>query len=320
MAKPLIVYPDADAGGEELFAGALGERLARLGRFELHCAPPASDAEFAARIAGAEAVILGWGMPDAALAGAEGLKLIAFTGIGVGNHVNLALANRRGVLVCNTPGYADQTVAEHAMALLLAVARRIVELDADTRAGGWDHERPGFDLHGKRLGLIGLGGIGARVARLATAFGMEVLAWTANPSPERAAAAGVRFAPLEAVLGDSDVVSLHLALTPETQGLLSAERLALLRPGAVLVNTARGELVDEAALVTALRAGRLSAGLDVFSAEPLPPDHPLRRLPNVVITPHTGYNTPGARLAIHDLAVQAVEGFYAGRPVNVVAS
>jgi len=318
MSVPLIVYPDADPATEALFAGPLTERLARLGRFELHPSAPASDAEFSRRIAGAEAVILGWSMPDGVLEGAEGLKLVAFTGIGAANHVNLDLARRRGVTVCNTPGYADQTVAEHSLALMLAVARRVPELDADTRAGGWSHDRAAFDLDGKRLGLIGLGGIGLRVARLARCFGMEVRAWTAHPSPERAAAAGVSFASLEEILAESDIVSLHLALTPETQGMLTGDGLALLRDGAVLVNTARGELVDEAALLAALETGRIAAGLDVFHQEPLPPDHPLRRMANVVLTPHTGYNTPTARLAIYDLAVRAVEAHFAGQPVNVV--
>jgi len=318
MATPLIVYPDADPGTDALFAGGLGRRLERLGQFRIHHGAPAGDAEFAARIRGAEAVVLGWGMPDAVLAAAEGLKLIAFTGIGAANHVSLDLARRRGVTVCNTPGYADQTVAEHTMALLLAVARRIAQLDADTRAGGWRRDLEGFDLHGKRLGLIGLGGIGARVAALARAFGMEVTAWTAHPSPERAAAAGVFFVPLDALLAESDAVSLHLALTPETEGILTPARLDLLKPGAVLINTARGELVDESALVAALRSGRVSAGLDVFHREPLAADDPLRRMPNVVLSPHSGYNTPAARFAIYDLAVQAVEGYFAGRPVNVV--
>lgn len=318
MVQPLIVYPDADPGADALFAGALGERLDRVGRLVLHYGPPADAAEFATRIAGAEAVILGWGMPDAVLEGAGALRLIAFTGIGAANHVNLDLAKSRGILVCNTPGYADQTVAEHTMALMLAVARRVPELDADTRSGGWARDREGFDLNGRRLGLIGLGGIGTRVAALARAFGMEVTAWTARPSPERAAAAGLTFASLETVLAESDIVSLHLALTPETRGILSARRLGLMRHGTVLINTARGELVDEAALASALEAGRLRAGLDVFGEEPLGPGHRLRRAPNTVLTPHTGYNTPEARLAIHDLAVRAVEGYFAGRPVNVV--
>jgi D-3-phosphoglycerate dehydrogenase len=318
LPTPLIVYPDADPGIDVIFASDLGQRLERLGRFVIHHGAPADEAEFIARIAGAEAVVLGWGMPDSVLEEARGLKVIAFTGIGAANHVNLDLAKRLGVAVCNTPGYADQTVAEHTMALMLAVARRITELDADTRAGGWSRDLEGFDLNGRRLGLIGLGGIGTRVAGLARAFGMQVTAWTAHPSPERAAAAGVAFAPLETVLGESDVVSLHLALTPETRGLLTADRLALLRPGAVLVNTARGELVDEEALLAALESGRIRAGLDVFHQEPLAPNHPLRGMRNVVLTPHTGYNTPSARRAIYELAVQAVEGYFAGRPINVV--
>ena len=318
MATPLIVYPDADPGADQIFADALQRRLEALGRFVIHHGTPADTADYTARIAGAEAVILGWGMPDAVLDAAEALKVVAFTGIGAANHVNLDLARRLGITVCNTPGYADRTVAEHTLALMLAIARRIPELDADTRGGGWTQNRDGADLCGKRLGLIGLGGIGTRVAALARAFGMEVTAWTARPSPARAAAAGVTFAPLETVLADSDVVSLHLALTAETEGMLTADHLRRMRDGAVLINTARGELVDESALLAELSSGRIAAGLDVFHQEPLPTDHSLRAMPNVVLTPHTGFNTPAARFAIYDLAVQAVEAYFAGNPINVV--
>jgi len=318
MADRLIVYPDAGIAAPEIFAGILTERLERIGRFVLHAAPPSGDADFAARIAGAEAVILGWGMPDTVLTSTESLKVIAFTGIGASNHVNLDLARAHGITVCNTPGYADVTVAEHTLALMLATARHIAPLDAGTKAGGWDQSRMGLDLHGKCLGLVGLGGIGARVARLATAFGMETIAWTANPSPARATAAGVEFVPLETLFDRADVVSLHCALTPQTEGMIGADLLDRMKPGAILINTARGELVEEAALLESLGAGRITAGLDVFHQEPLAADHPLRSLPNAVLTPHNAYNTPEASFAIYEMCVAAIEGFFGGAPINVV--
>ncbi len=318
MAEKLIVYPDAGPSTPALFHGNLTERLRRLGRFELHADTPADEQEFAARIADAEAVILGWGMPDPVLASAGALKIVAFTGIGASNHINLDLARDRGVLVCNTPGYADVTVAEHTLALMLAGARHIAALDASVKAGAWDHSHVGFDLRGKCLGIVGLGGIGTRVAHLAKAFGMEVIAWTANPSPDRAADAGLRFEPLETVFDRADIVSLHCALTPQTEGMITGAHLDRMKDGALLINTARGELVEEAALMAALTSGRISAGLDVFHREPLAEDHPLRRLPNVVLTPHSAYNTPEAGFAIHEMCVAAIEGFYDGRPINVV--
>ncbi len=313
-----IVYPDAEPAGVALLRGALQDRIEALGSFTSHLGAPADDGDFAARVGDAEALVLGWQIPDTVLRAGTKLKIIAFTGIGAANHVNLDLASDLGIAVCNTPGYANQTVAEHSIALMLAAARQIPALTADTRSGGWRHDRPAFDLHGKTLGLVGLGGIGTRTAQLARAFGMEVIAWTAHPSPERAKAAGLRFESLERVLEASDVVSLHLSLTPGTEGLIGAGQLARMKDGALLINTARGEIVEEAALIDALRSGRISAGLDVFHQEPLPGDHPLRQLENVVITPHTGYNTPEANRAIMELSVANLEAYYAGAPINVV--
>ena len=319
MPQPLIVYPDAAPTAQLDFDGDLNARLARIGRFEIHPDAPPSDEIFAKRIDGAEAIILGWGIPDAVLAASDSLKMIAFTGIGVSNHVNLTVARDRGITVSNAPGYANTTVAEHTLALMLAVARHVPALDAGMRSGNWDHDSSGADLNGKCLGLVGLGGIGTRVAGLARAFGMEVIAWTPNPSPERAAAAGVAFTDLDTLFSRADIVSLHSALTPESTNLIGARHLALLRDGAILINTARAELVDEAALLDQLSGGRIRAGLDVFHQEPLTPENPLLTSPYVVLTPHNAYNTPDARRAIHTLCVDAVEAYFAGRPINTVS-
>ncbi|RVU36729.1 hypothetical protein EOI86_16310 [Hwanghaeella grinnelliae] len=314
-----IVFPDASPGTEAIFQGPLRERMEKIGRLIIHESEPDSDAEFIDRIGDAEAVILGWRLSADVLRAAKNLKVVAFTGIGVGDNVDLDLARSLGIAVCNTPGYADITVAEHTIALMLAAARHIATSDRELKEGLWDQSRSGFDLHGKKLGIVGTGGIGARVASLAKAFGMEVSAWTANPSPERAAALDLTYTDLNKVFAESDVVSLHLALTPETEGMVTADHLRRMRDGALLVNTARGGVVVEDALMAELTSGRISAALDVFHTEPLPDDHPIRSLPNVTLTPHTGYNTPDALLGIYTLAVTAVEGHFAGKPVNVVA-
>ncbi|MBT7507082.1 MAG: hypothetical protein HN644_12460, partial [Rhodospirillales bacterium] len=177
-----IVYPDSDQTTADLFTG---ERLARvhaIGSFDLHVGEPETDAESLRRIGDADAVMLGWKMSDDVLTALPNAKIIAFTGIGAANHVNLHIARERGITVTNTPGYANDTVAEHTIALMLSVSRQISRLDRDTRAGGWNRGLPSYDLKGKTLGLIGLGGIGSRTAQLANAFGMRVIAWTRNPT------------------------------------------------------------------------------------------------------------------------------------------
>ncbi len=316
----LIVYPDADADMMDMFAGERLARLEALGRFKACPGRPADDAEYIERMQGAAGIILGWDLPTAVMRQAPDLEVIAFTGIGVGTFVNLDEAVKLGITVCNTPGYADNAVAEHALALLLSLARKVARLDAKLRAGEWDQSQVGFELRGKTLGLVGLGGIGARMAELGRALGMEVIAWTRNATPERAARHGVRFMDLDALLAAADVVSLHVAATPETAGLLDAERLDRMKPGAVLVNTARSEIVDEAALIERLGSGRIAAAaLDVYGEEPLPAGHPLTELDNVVLSPHMGYSTPEAITAILDIAIDGLVGYFAGQPVNVVA-
>ena len=268
--------------------------------------------------------MLGWGLPVAVMRRAPRLEVVSYLGTGAANFVDLAEAVRLGITVCNTPGYGDNAVAEHALALLLALARRVPRLDRGLRQAGrqagWGQSEPGFELRGRTLGLVGLGGIGARMAELARGLGMEVTAWTRNPSPERAQRHGVTFLALEELLETSDVISLHLLLTPETEGLLGPEELDRMKPDAVLVNTARAELVDQAALVERLRDGRIAAaGLDVFWNEPLSADHPLLELDNVVLTPHVAFNTPEAIAAMMDIAIDNLARYFEGNPINVVA-
>jgi phosphoglycerate dehydrogenase-like enzyme len=209
-----------------------------------------------------------------------GLRLVALTGVRAPS-LDVAACTARGVLVCNTGMDSAAATAELAFALILACARAVPRADAVMRGGGWHAGLPlGTVLAGKRLGIVGLGKLGSRVAGYGRAFGMEVVAWSQNLTEAAALAAGARLVPKEELFASSDVVSLHLVLLERTRGLVGAPELAAMRDGAILVNTARGPIVDEAALLAELARGRLTAGLDVFDREPLPADHPLRALPN----------------------------------------
>lgn len=321
QTMPKIVYPDAGEHLEKELSEASRQRLDALGGLVVHYGRAESDEAYVRRIGDARAILLGWDLPAEVMLAAPALELVVFTGIGAARFVDLPKAAAKGITVCNCPGYSDNTVAEHALALLLAAARHLPRLDADLRAGRWNQTTMGMELRGRRVGVVGFGGIGRRFAALAQAIGMEVMAWTRNPDPERARAAGVEFVSLERLLAECDVVSLHVAGTPETEGMIDAAAIARMKGSAVLVNTARGELVDEGALVEALRSGRIrAAGIDVYREEPLPPSHPFLELDNVVLSPHVGYNTPEATIALHDIAVECVVRYFAGDPVNVVAA
>lgn len=315
---PPISFPDCDTQVEDLLRREhLLERLEKIGRLRLDYGAPQDDDELVARIGDAEGVLLGWHLPEGALKRLPRVRVVSFCGTGASAYIDIAAATRRGIAVTNTPDYAHATVAEHAFALLLAVARRVPLFDARLREGNWDPEPDGIDLAGSTLGLIGYGGIARHVARIASGFGMNVIAWTRSRSGGTDGA--VRFLPFERVLAESDVVSLHLALNDDTRNLLDAAALARLKPGAILINTARGALVDEKALAAALREGRLGgAGVDVFSHEPMQPDYPLRGLANVVLTPHVAYKTPGAQRRLFTMVVENLEAFFAGNPRNVV--
>jgi len=247
-------------------------------------------------------------------AACQRLRLLSLWGTGT-DHVDLTAAARHGVTVTNTPGVSAISIAEHTLALLLAVARHIPQVDAATRAGGWPRGQS-VELHGKICGIVGLGAVGRQFARLAAAIGMRVIAWTMHPRP----IAGVELVDLEELYRSSDVVSVHLRLSPETAGFIGPRQFTLMKPSAILLNTARGAIVDEAALLDVLAAGKIAgAGLDVFAAEPLPPGHALTTMPNVTITPHCAGITPEALEAGLRLAVENIWAFLAGHPQNIVA-
>jgi phosphoglycerate dehydrogenase-like enzyme len=316
-----IVVPDDFPPA--LSGSAAEARLRALGDVTVHTERGADqEAELVRRIDDAEVVVnirAHARFTDRVLAACPRLRLISIWGTGTDN-VDLAACRARGVAVTNTPGVNAHAVAEHTLALMLAVTRRIPALDRDTRAGQWPRGLL-VQLEGQTLGLIGLGAIGTRVATLARPFGMRLLATTYGPDDGRAAAAGGRHVPVETLLREADIVSLHLRLSPETEGYLGSDRLALLKPTAYLINTARGALVDKAALVAALRAGRLAgAGLDVFPEEPIPPGDPILELTNVVLTPH---NAGMTREVIDEgllRAVENIEHFERGTPRDLVVA
>lgn len=249
----------------------------------------------------------------AAMDAAPGLRIVARHGVGV-DDVDIAEAQRRGVLVTRAPGSNTQAVAEHAIALLLALAKDLPLLSAEVAGGAWRKaETKVRDVAGLRLGLVGCGAIGQAVARLATAFGMSVAAY--DPGlPEEATIEAA--ASLHALLAQSDVLSLHLPLLPATRRLIGAAELAALPPGAFVLNTARGGLIDEAALLATLEAGHLAgAGLDVFEDEPPPADHPLRRHPRVICTPHVAGVTDNSLVNMGVMAAECIVAVLRGDPV-----
>jgi D-3-phosphoglycerate dehydrogenase / 2-oxoglutarate reductase len=219
-----------------------------------------------------------------------GLKHVVFLGTGARSYMNPEELGELGIAVHLIRGYGDTAVAESAIALMWAAARGIARMDREMRAGNWLRE-DGVQLTGKTLGLIGFGGIATEVARIARGSGMRVIAW--NRTPKKSA--GVEFVELDELLTESDVVSLHLLLNDETRGYISRACIEAMKPGVILVNTARGALVDEDAMIEALKAGQIRhAGLDVFNIEPLPADHPLTKLDNVTLSAHSAFRTPEA--------------------------
>jgi phosphoglycerate dehydrogenase-like enzyme len=240
------------------------------------------------------------------------LRLISIWGTGTDN-VDLAASKAHGVRVTNTPGVSAIAVAEHTLALIMAVAKQIVSVDSQVRQGNWPRAMV-TQLRGKVLGLIGTGAIGREVATLGRAIGMRVIAWTFHPAGDIAEWVG-----FDDVFRESDVVSVHVRQSPDTSGLIRREHFEMMKPGAIFINTARGPIVDEADLIETLRTNRIAgAGLDVFEHEPLRPDSPLRALPNVVLTPHAAGITPETTEAGLALAIDNVFAFLAGRPMNVV--
>ncbi len=240
-------------------------------------------------------------MPTELVTQCPQLKHIVFLGTGAASYMNVDELKSRGVNVHTIKGYGDTAVAEHTIALMFAAARDVARMDREVRGSIWTPQE-GVQLFGKTLGVIGLGGIGNEVARMGKGLGMDVIGWN------RTRRAGVRLVDIDTLLAKADVVSLNLVLNDETRGFLSKDRIARMKPGVILVNTARGALVDESALLEALKSGHIRhAGLDVFHAEPLKSDHPLAKLPNVTLTAHAAFRTLEASMTLLRRAIDIVK-------------
>ena len=282
------VFVDANPSLADIF-----ERLNKAGDppVRINRNPDIASDQMPALLDGAEIVVIDHtALPTDVARRCTGLKHVVFLGTGARSYMNPDELAELGIEVHLIKGYGDTAVAECAIALMWEAVRGIAKMDREMRAGNWLRE-DAMQLTGKTLGLIGFGGIAAEVARIALGSGMRVIAWNRTPKHF----AGVEFVDIDTLLAQSQIVSLHLLLNDETRGFITAKRIAAMRPGVILVNTARGAIVDEAAMIDALKSGHIRhAGLDVFNVEPLPKDHPLTKLQNVTLSAHSAFRTPEA--------------------------
>lgn len=285
MAKIVVVDTDFESTEFE-------ERMAREAGVDIACFDSPDAEDIIRNAADADGAVTSYGsFPREVLEALPRLRVVSRTGVGY-DDIDVEAATEHGVAVCTVPGYGTEVVSDHAIALALCTLRRLNEIDADVRAGVWDYarRRPLGQVHGRVFGVVGMGEIGRATARKAAGLGFRVVCWSRSLPAGRRTPEGYDALSLEELLRCADVVSLHTALTPETHHLLDASRLALMQDGAVVVNTARGAVVDTEALAQALEEGRLwGAALDVFEREPVEPDHPLLRAPHTVLTSHAAY-------------------------------
>lgn len=314
-----VVIPDDTTGSYRDSPHA--ERLRAKAAVVIHGSHVADEGELTGRIRDAD-IVLSFRpaftrFPSGVISACPRLRMICISGTGV-EDVDVTEATRRGVAVANVVGSSNRAVAEHALALMLDVSRRVSEQDRAIREGEWKAQQ-GIELGGKTLGIIGLSAIARSLIPLGNGVGMRVLSWSRNNDAERARAAGATAVELDDLLAQSDVISLHLRLLPGLTGFIGEKQIARMKPGAIFINTARGELVDEKALEAALKSNHLrGAGLDVFASQPLPADHPLRQLPNVVMTPASGWNTVDASARMIGQSIDNVLAFIDGAPINIV--
>ncbi|MFA6109026.1 MAG: NAD(P)-dependent oxidoreductase [Candidatus Latescibacterota bacterium] len=320
MADPfLIVVPGDDppqiAGSPQL------DRLRSYGEVRVYPTRPATFEEKIDRVRQAQVILNSRGIVTwrrAELESLPRLRCIATCSIGT-DMIDLEAARERGIVVSNQPGRTAPVVAEHLFGLMFSLAKRVAFQTAELKAGRWTRAT-NLLLQGKVLGVVGTGAIGAEMARLGRSLGMEVIAWTFHPDEERARRLGVTFVPLDELLARADVVSLHVRLTEETRHLIGQRELGLMKEGALLLNGARGDVVDLDAVVEALEREHLGGvGLDVFPREPLPADHPILHCPQVALTPHAADQTPEGVELLNEGAVDNVIAFLEGQPKNNVA-
>jgi D-3-phosphoglycerate dehydrogenase len=316
--RPTVVIPGDDPPMVRL--SPYLESLYEIAEVILYPDRPDDDEEKVRRVSQADIVLNSRSIvkfPASILRQLPRLKMIAVCGIGF-DAIDVSAAKEQGIVVCNVPGRTATVVAEHAIGLMLAVARRMAWQTMELKSGRWrgDH---GISLIGKQIGVIGTGHIGCEMIRLCRAFGMNVVAWTLNPDPQKATRLGFRYVPLRELLESSDVVSLHTRLSDQTRHLIGHSELLLMKPQAILINTARGAVVDTSALIDALDSGRLfGAGVDVFEQEPLPFDSPLLKCQQVVLTAHTADQTQEGVDLLTQGCIDNIREFLAGRPTNRV--
>lgn len=314
-----IIIPDDITGAYS--GSAETERLRAKAEVQIFASHVADPDELIARVRDAD-IVLSFRpaftrFPASVIGACPKLRMICISGTGV-EDVDVAEATKRGIVVANVVGSSNRAVAEHALALMLDVARRVADQDRAIRGGTWTAQQ-GIELGGKTVGIVGLSAIAQNLVPLCNGIGMRVLSWSRNNDPERARAIGATAVELDQLLSESDVVSLHARLSPPLIGFFDKTKFAKMKSGAIFINTARGELVDEAALAVAIEIGHLrGAGLDVFTRQPLSADHPFRKLPNVVMTPACAWNTVDASARMIRQSIDNVLGFIDRRPINVV--
>lgn len=295
------------------------KKLRSFSDLEIFEEPPKKPDELKERIRAADIVIVGWtNLTKNIIDSAKKLKMISIWATTC-HYVDLEAARERGIVVTHVPGYATEAVAEHAFALLLAAIRRLPSADKHVRTGDFDW-RPfgGSELAGKTLGIIGTGAIGCRVAEIAKAFKMQLLGYDKYPNLKRAEEIGMKYVDLYTLLKESDFITLHVTLTSETEGLIGKKEIEAMKKGAVIINTSQGKVIDEKALIDALKSGKLSyAGLDVFEEEPPAKDDPLFKLDNTILSPHIGFHTVEAAKRCTDICIDNVVKFLGGHSQNV---
>jgi len=295
------------------------KKLRSFSDLEIFEEPPKKPDELKERIRAADIVIVGWtNLTKNIIDSAKKLKMISIWATTC-HYVDLEAARERGIVVTHVPGYATEAVAEHAFALLLAAIRRLPSADKHVRTGDFDW-RPfgGSELAGKTLGIIGTGAIGCRVAEIAKAFKMQILGYDKYPNLKKAEEIGMKYVDLYTLLKESDFITLHVTLTSETERLIGKKEIEVMKKGAVIINTSQGKVIDEKALIDALKSGKLSyAGLDVFEEEPPAKDDPLFKLDNTILSPHIGFHTVEAAKRCTDICIDNVVKFLGGHSQNV---
>jgi phosphoglycerate dehydrogenase-like enzyme len=319
MAKPTIVVPD-DIGRAFKSSATIG-RLSKNAALIFYEERAKDEAQLIERIRPAN-IVLSFRpaftkFPKSVLDGAPNLRMICSSGTGV-EDIAVSEATARKIAVANVPGPSNRAVAEHCLALLFSVARAVPSQDRVVRRGEWKAIQ-GIELGGKTLGIVGVSGISSELAPIARGLGMNVISWSRNNDAGRAAAIGSQAVSFDELLASADVISLHVRLSDETRNMMGAPQFARMKRGAIVINTARGGLIDEDALVHALNSGQVAgAGLDVFAREPLPAGHPFLTMENIVMTPVSAWSTVDASARMINQSIENVAQFLAGAPVNVV--